>query len=211
MDEPHRAIQTVSDLPHDVKLLLTMTSETGDVTALLEAWNDGDAAALPRLMEVVQDELHRIASRLFRRERPGHTLQPTAMVHEVYLKLAGQRRVSWRNRVQFFAVAAQLMRRILVDHARKHNTEKRGGDVIHVGLDEALDLPSGFAPDLLLLDRALNDLEARSPRQSRIVELRVMVGLELEEVATVLSVSRPTVSRDWRAARLFLLSQLRPE
>lgn len=194
----------------DVRLLLTMTPETGDVTALLEAWNDGDPAALPRLMERVRDELHAIASRLFRGERAGHTLQPTAVVNEVYLKLVEQRQVSWRNRAQFFAVAAQLMRRILVDHARKHRTAKRGAGAVHVALDEAVDLPADLSPDLLALDQALTDLEKLSPRQSRIVELRVMVGLELQEIAAVLEISRPTVSRDWRAARLFLLRQLRP-
>ncbi len=198
-----------SALP-DVRLLLDMTPETGDVTALLEAWNEGDATALPRLMERVRDELHTIASRLFHRERVGHTLQPTAMVNEVYLKLVGQRQVGWRNRAQFFGVTAQLMRRILVDHARKHHTAKRGGGAVHLTLDEAVGLPADLAPDLLTLDQALCDLERLSPRQSRIVELRVMVGLELAEVAEVLGVSRPTVSRDWRAARLFLLSQLRP-
>lgn len=194
----------------DVRVLLTMTADTGDVTALLKAWNDGDATALPRLMERVRDELHTIASRMFHRERVGHTLQPTAMVNEVYLKLVGQRRVSWRNRAEFFGVAAQLMRRILVDHARKRATTKRGAGFVQVAFDEAVDLPPDLTPDLITLDDALSDLERLSPRQSRIVELRVMVGLELEEVAAVLGISRPTVSRDWLAARLFLLSQLRP-
>jgi RNA polymerase sigma-70 factor (ECF subfamily) len=179
-----------------------------DVTALLDAWSHGDATALGRLMDVVQDELHQIASRLFRSERPDHTLQPTALVHEVFLKLKGQRQVDWRGRAQFFAVAAKLMRRLLVDHARRHQASKRGGDELRIPFEEVLGFPVYLAPEIVALDDALIDLDRRSPRQSRIVEMRVIVGLTLEEIAAVEDVSLSTVSRDWKTARLFLLRQL---
>ncbi|MEM7586406.1 MAG: sigma-70 family RNA polymerase sigma factor [Acidobacteriota bacterium] len=185
-----------------------MTLPKGDVTALLDAWSRGDASALTHLMEVVQHELHRIARRLFRRERPNHTLQPTAVVHEVYLKLMGQRQVDWRGRAEFFGVAAKLMRNVLVDHARRHGALKRGGASVKIPLDEALGFPGHLAPEVLALDDALIDLARRSPRQSRIVEMRVIVGLTLEEIAAVERISLSTVSRDWKAARLFLLRQL---
>lgn len=191
----------------DVTMLATMT-QPGDVTALLEAWRQGEDDALVRLMDVVQKELHQIASRMFRGERAGHTLQPTAMVNEVYLRLTAQRRVGLRNRADLFAVAARLMRRILVDHARRHLAAKRGAGVLHLELDEGAGLPGHLAPEMLHLDDALIDLERRSPRQSRIVEMRVLVGLTLEEVAGVEKISLSSVSREWKAARLFLLSQL---
>ncbi len=208
----------------DVRILMTMTrsatgpatgagdsgngDQTPDVTALLEAWSRGDDTALAELMEVVQEELLRIAGHIFRGERRDHTLQPTALVAEVYLKLEGQRRVDFRHRTDFFAVAAKLMRRILVDHARRHKAEKRGGQTVQVALDQASGLPAGLAPEIVALDDALLDLERRSPRQSRIVEMRVLVGLNLEDIAAVEKISLSTVSRDWNAARLFLLSQL---
>ncbi len=199
----------------DVRLLAIMTQPAGDVTALLEAWSRGEHSALAQLMDVVQKELHQLASRLFRGERPNHTLQPTAVVHEVYLKLQGQRRVDFHHRAEFFAVAARLMRRILVDHARRHRAVKRGGRTVQVALDgvafdEAAGLPAHLAPEVVALDHALIDLERRSPRQSRIVEMRLLVGLTLEEIAGVEKISLSTVSRDWKAARLFLLSQLQP-
>ncbi|MCP4662503.1 MAG: RNA polymerase subunit sigma-70 [bacterium] len=183
---------------------------TPDVTSLLEAWSHGDDAALAELMEVVQEELLRIAGQIFRGERRDHTLQPTALVAEVYLKLEGQRRVDFRHRTDFFAVAAKLMRRILVDHARRHSAGKRGGQTVQVALDQASGLPTGLVPEIIALDDALIDLERRSPRQSRIVEMRVLVGLNLEDIAAVEKISLSTVSRDWNAARLFLLSQLSP-
>ncbi len=201
----------------DARLLAIMTQSKGDVTGLLDQWSAGDASALAELMDVVQQELRRIARRQFRGERPDHTLQPTAVVNEVYLKLKGQRQVSWRGRAEFFAVAAKLMRRILVDHARRHAAEKRGGAAVRVTVDEALEVPEGFPrrgtsgatlPEVVALDDALLDLARRSARQSRIVEMRVIVGLTLEEIAAVEKVSPSTVSRDWKAARLFLLSQL---
>lgn len=198
-----------------VRLLATMARSsgeaTGEVTDLLDAWRRGEEQALVRLMEVVQGELHQIARRLFRGERRDHTLQPTAVVNELYLRLARQHHIGVRNRSELLAVAAHMMRRVLVDHARRRGRQKRGGGVIHLELDEGLGLPSGpgaAGPDVLALDDALIDLERRSPRQSRIVELRLLVGLELEEIATVEGISRSTVSREWKAARLFLLRQL---
>lgn len=200
-----------------VKLLRVMNqsddSETDpsyeDVTYLLDAWSRGEPEALERLMGAVQAELHTIALRMFRKEGVGHTLQPTAVVNEVYLKLASQRKLQWKNRAEFFGVAANFMRRILVDHARKSKSLKRGGTALRLTLDDAIDLPGDLTPEILALDDALFDLERLSPRQSRIVEMRVIVGLQLEEIAHVMRISRATVSREWRAARLFLLSQLR--
>ena len=191
------------------RLLTDMTLPNADLTALLDAWSQGDTNALAQLMDVVQQELHEIAHRTFRRERRDHALQPTALVNELYLKLKGQRRVGWKNRAQFFGVAAKLMRRILVDHARHQDAAKRGRQAIHVTLDEAIDLPGEFDPKLLALDDALVDLARRSALQSRIVEMRVFVGLTLEEIAAVEKISLSTVSREWKAARLFLLKQLK--
>lgn len=182
----------------------------GDVTALIAAWRRGEEDALGRLMEVVQTELHHLAAGMFRRERVGHTLQPTAVVHEVFLRFEAQRRVGVKNRTELFAVAARLMRRVLVDHARRHHAAKRGGRAIHVELEEDLGFPKHLAPEVVALDHSLLDLERRSPRQSRIVEMRVLVGLTLEEIAKVEEISLSTVSREWKAARLFLLSLLRP-
>ncbi len=185
-------------------------SDPADVSVLLDAWSQGEAGALDRLMDVVQQELRAIAGRYFKKERRDHTLQPTAVVNELYLKLAGQRQVQWHSRAEFFAVAARLMRRVLVDYARRHHAEKRRGaqgiGLVRVSLEDAVDVP---APEVIALDDALLDLERRSPRQSRIVEMRLLVGLTLEEIAAVEKVSPSTVSRDWTAARLFLVRQLR--
>jgi RNA polymerase sigma factor (TIGR02999 family) len=183
---------------------------TDDVTLLLDAWSRGEAHALDRLMEVVQEELRAIAGHFFRHERPDHTLQPTAVVNELYLKLAGQREVRWHSRAEFFAVAARGMRQVLVDHARRRHAEKRGGGLVRVAFDQDLGFPEAMAPDVVALDDALGDLERLHPRQSRIVEMRVLVGLTLEEIAAVEKTSRATVAREWRTARLFLLRQLRP-
>lgn len=200
----------------DVRILANMNPSqasqsgpaVGDVTALLDAWNAGDEKALGKLVETVQGDLHDMAAKLFHGERVNHTLQPTAVVAEVYLRLQKQRRVGVRHRSEFFAVAAKLMRRVLVDHARRTGREKRGGDRVQVELDENCGLPKGLMPEIVALDHALLDLERRSPRQSRIVEMRVLVGLNLEEIAGVEDISLSTVSREWKAARLFLLSQL---
>ena len=179
-----------------------------DVTALLDAWNRDEPGALDRVVEAVHPELHEIAARVFRGERPGHTLQPTAVVNELYLKLRDQRRVSWRSRAQLFGVAARIMRRILVDHARRHTAFRRGGGKVQIAFEELREAP-GEAPEVVRLDHVLADLERRSARQSRIVEMRVFAGLAFDEIAELEKVSRATISRDWKTARLFLLSQLR--
>ncbi|MCP3962485.1 MAG: sigma-70 family RNA polymerase sigma factor [bacterium] len=185
-----------------------MARPIGKVTDLLDAWSGGDATALDELMPVVYDELHRLASRQFHRESSGHTLQPTAIVNEVYMRLKGQRQVRWRNRAEFFAVAAKLMRRVLVDHARRRSRLKRGGDVPKVPIHEVLAVAEEKAPDLIALDDALEGLADLAPRQSRIVELRVFGGLTLEEVAIALGIGRATVHRDWNAALLWLRREL---
>ncbi len=185
-----------------------MSRTSSEVTALLDAWSGGDPKALAELMPLVYDELHLIASRQFRREGRGHTLQPTAVVNEVYLRLKGQRRVRWHSRAEFFAVAAQLIRRVLVDHARRRKRLKRGGDVPKVPLEEELGLPDSKTADVLALDDALQALFRLAPRQSRIVELRIFGGLTLEETGSALSISRSTVHREWNAALLWLRREL---
>ena len=187
-----------------------MDSEQSDVTRLLKAWSNGDSGALERLMPIVFDDLRRIAKRYFDREASGHTLQPTALVNEVYLRLVDQRSVSWRDRIHFFGVAAKLIRRVLVDHARKRQTAKRGSGAQKVTFDEALDLPDVRDADLIALDDALTDLAKLSRRQSRIVELRFFVGLTFEEVAAVEKLSRSTVIREWNHSKLWLTRELSP-
>jgi RNA polymerase sigma factor (TIGR02999 family) len=180
----------------------------GRITALLRAWSAGDEGALAQLTPLVYRELRAIAGRQGRGERAGSTLTPTAVVHELYLRLAGQERARWENRRQFFAVAARLMRRILVDHARERGAEKRGGAALRVELTEevALAVPAGL--DVLALDRALERLAALDPRQAEIVELRCFAGLSVEETAEIVGISTPTVKRDLRSARAFLLREL---
>jgi RNA polymerase sigma factor (TIGR02999 family) len=179
-----------------------------DVTALLAAWSEGDRAALDTLMPLVERELHALARRQLRRERPGHTLQTTALVNEAYLRLVDQRQAQWHNRAHFFAIAAQMMRRILVDHARGIAAARRGGDAAKVPLDEACVLAPLRGPDLLALDDALGALAKLDERKSRVVELRYFGGLSVEEAATVLGVHPDTVARDWRSARAFLRREL---
>ncbi|HUG95145.1 MAG TPA: ECF-type sigma factor [Pleomorphomonadaceae bacterium] len=176
------------------------------VTALLQAWSEGDADAGRRLVPLVYGELRRRAAGYLRRERPGHTLQPTALVHEAYLKLVGHPG-PWRNRSQFFGVASNLMRRILVDHARRRRAAKR--DAIHVAFDEAAQPVAEHEVDLVQLDEALSALSALDARQGRVVELRYFGGLTLEEAAEVLGVSTATVKRDWTVARAWLFDRLR--
>ncbi|MEM7587999.1 MAG: sigma-70 family RNA polymerase sigma factor [Acidobacteriota bacterium] len=187
-----------------------MSLTDSEVTALLDAWSDGEPDALSELMPVVYDELRRMAESQFRREGQNHTLQPTAVVNEVFLRLKGQRRVHWRSRAEFFAVAARLIRRVLVDHARHRKRIKRGGNVPRVPLDEMLDRAEARAPDLIALDDALEALGDFSPRQSRVVELRIFGGLTLEEISRVLEMSRSTVHREWNAALLWLRRELSP-
>ena len=179
-----------------------------DVTGLLLAWTNGEAAARTHLMEAVYGELQRTAKACLRRERPDHSLSPTALVHETYFKLVDQRRVQWHNRAHFFAIAATLMRRILVDHARAHLAEKRGVEG-RVPLEE-VDLASDPRDvDVLALDEALDRLARLDERQSRLVELRFFGGLTIEETAAALAVSPVTVKRDWALARAWLYRELR--
>lgn len=185
-----------------------MQSPSSDVTQLLLDWCSGDQAALEQLMPLVYDELHRRAERYMRRERQDHTLQPTALVHEAFLQLVDQNRVQWQNRAQFFGVAAKLMRRIVLKHARSHRTDKRGGNAIRVPLDEAEVAVEKSAADLVALDEALNRLAAFDERQSRIVELRYFGGLTIDEVATCLELSTATVKREARIARAWLQREM---
>ncbi len=179
-----------------------------EITQLLSEWSSGEPEALAQLMPLVLADLRQMAERHFARESPGHTLQPTALVNEVYLKLIGSRTVQWQSRAQFFGHAAQLMRRILVDHARARQTEKRGGDVVKIALDDVLDEPLEENLDLIALDEALVELAALEPRQSRIVELRFFGGLTVAETAEVLEISSRTVKREWRLARIWLFHRL---
>ncbi len=188
-----------------------MTSSTPspqEMTELLAAWSDGDREALDRLLPLVERELHRLAHHYMGREREGHTLQTSALVNEAYLKLCDQTRVRWQNRAHFFAIAAQTMRRILIDHARSRRYEKRGGGARALPLDEALLLSDERADELVALDDALAALEKVDPRKARVVELRYFGGLSAEESAEVLKVSPDTVGREWRRARAFLLREM---
>ncbi|MCP3963876.1 MAG: sigma-70 family RNA polymerase sigma factor [bacterium] len=179
-----------------------------DVTRLLLDWCSGDEQALAQLMPLVYDELHRRAESYMRRERKDHTLQPTALVHEAFLQLIDQNRVRWQNRTQFFAVAAQLMRRIVLKHARSHRADKRGGKSIKVTFDEAAVTTEKTAADLVALDEALDRLTSFDPRQGRIVELRYFGGLTVEEVAECLELSTATVKRETRIARAWLQREM---
>ena len=179
-----------------------------NVTGLLQAWGAGDPSALDRLVPVVYDELHRQAQRYLRRENPGHTLQTTALVHEAYLRLVDQRDARWQNRAQFFGVAAQVMRRILVDHARRHRAAKRGGAVRPVPLEEGEVAAVGSDVDLVALDDALTRLADLDPQQARVVELRYFTGLGIEDTAEALGISPATVKRDWAMARAWLKRDL---
>lgn len=179
-----------------------------DVTLLLRRWSDGDAAALDALLPSVQAELHRLARSYMRREREGHTLEPTALVHEAYLRLVDQRDVQWASRGHFFAIAAQAMRRVLVDHARGHLAAKRGGGAERVTLSGVPDIGAVADPDVMALHRALERLAALDPRQARVVELRTFGGLSVEETADVVGISPATVKREWATARLWLARAL---
>ena len=178
-----------------------------EVSTLLRAWSGGDPGALEQLTPIVYDELHRLARRYMKRERPGHSLQTTALVNEAYTRLVDYKRMQWQDRAHFFAVSAQLMRRILVEHARRHNL-KRGGGVQHVSLDEATVVGGDGDTDLVALDDAMNALARLDPRKVQVVEMRFFGGLSVEETAEVLKVSPVTVKRDWRAARTWLYREL---
>jgi len=180
-----------------------------DVTQLLIDWSNGDAQALAELMPMVYGELRRLAVNYMRRERADHTLQPTALVHEAYLQLVRQDRVQWQNRAHFFAIAAQQMRRITVKHARWHHAQKRGGQAVHLTLDEQLIRgTTGKVVEILALDEALERLMAFDPRQGKIVELRFFGGLTIEEAAASMELSSATVKREWRMAGAWLRNEM---
>lgn len=180
-----------------------------NITQLLLAWNAGSAEALDQLMPLVYDELHRQAARFLRRERADHTLQTTGLIHEAYLKLINQREVNWENRTHFYAIAANLMRRILVDYARTKKRDKRGGDQIILPLEEAFAVAGKQeSVDLIALDEALTRLEKIDKRQARIIELRYFGDLTLEETAKVLEISRTTAAADWAMAKAWLHREL---
>ena len=189
-----------------------MTSPTAreEVTRLLVDWNGANREAASRLLPLVYDELRQLARQYLQRERPDHTLQATGLVHEAYLRLVDQSTTGWQNRAHFLGVAAQVMRRILVDYARSHRAEKRGGDWDKLAFDEAFAPSAERSVDLIALDDALKDLLALDPRQSQIVELRFFGGLTNEEVAEVLQVSPRTVKREWRMAKAWLRREIIP-
>ena len=179
------------------------------VTKLLSAWRGGDEIAQDRLFKVVYSDLRRLAHRYMANERPGQTLQTTALVHEAYLRLVDINQVQWQDRTHFFAIAARVMRRILVDSARARNYQKRGGNAESITLNEALLVTSRQSPDLVALDDALTALAEVDPRKSQVVELRFFGGLNTEEIAEILSVSSDTVLRDWKTAKVWLLREIR--
>jgi RNA polymerase sigma factor (TIGR02999 family) len=181
----------------------------GGPTELLRAWSQGDASALDRLMPLVYNELHRLARHYMRRERPDHTLQATSLVNEAYLRLIDVNRVEWRNRAHFIALAAQMMRRILVESARNRQRQKRGGGAVHVSLDDVQELPDLKEHDLVALSSALSALATFDPRMSQVVELRFFGGLTVAETAEVLNISPETVMRDWKTAKAWLIRELR--
>ena len=185
-----------------------LPSSSAQVTQLLVSWSDGDAAARDALIPLVYDELRRVARYALGRQRPDHTLGSTALVHEAYMRLVGRTSVHFENRAHFFAVASQLMRRILVDHARKHNAAKRGGDNVTLVLDDAIALPKKREIDLVSLDDALTTLADLDPRQANIVEMRFFGGLSIEETSLVLEISPATVKREWTTARTWLYDEM---
>jgi RNA polymerase sigma factor (TIGR02999 family) len=186
------------------------TPPCGEVSGLLRAWSEGDRAALDKLTPIVYDELHRLARSYMRRERSGHSLQTSALVNEAYMRLVDYKSMQWQNRSYFFAVSAQLMRRILVDHARRHNL-KRGSGVQHVSLDHTAKLGHDRAADLVALDYAMDALARVDPRKVQVVGMRFFGGLSVEETAAVLDVSPVTVMRDWSTAKAWLYRELTGE
>ena len=185
-----------------------MMKEAENITDLLVSYGRGDKESLDKLMPVVYDELRRQAARYLRREQPGHTLQTTALIHEAYVRLVDQRNVQWQNRAHFFGIAAQMMRRILVDHARTKKRVKRGGSDIKVSLNDATVAVKGQDLDVVALDEALSRLAKIDEQQSRVVELRFFSGLTVEETATVMEISPATVKRDWSMAKAWLHREL---
>ena len=185
-----------------------MTSTTDEITQLLIAWNQGDQRARDELARLIYDELRRLARGYLRREGPGHTLQPTALVHEAFLRLINQNRVNWQNRAHFFGAAARLMRQILINHAEARRAAKRGGEAERVSLENVDHSSQAHRIDLIALDEALQRLERLDPQQSRIVEMRYFSGLTIEEIAEAIGVSPATVKRDWSVARAWLRREL---
>ena len=185
-----------------------MTDRPSEVSQLLRAWGDGNLQAREDLIPLVYRELRRRAGAYLRQERPDHTLQATALVHEAYVRLVGQDRVAWQNRAHFFGIASQLMRRILVDHARRHHAAKRPGAAVKVTLDDRIGTAEPPECELLLLDEALTELAALEPRQAQIVELRYFGGLSEQETGAVMSLSRATVTREWQTARTWLYRRM---
>ena len=187
---------------------MTRKTQPHQITELLAEWRDGNQSALDELYPLVYDELHRLARRYMSRERKGHTLQTTALINEAYVRLVDQKNVQWANRSHFFAISAQIMRRILIDHARRYGYAKRGGGAKQVSLEEVAAIVPGQGRELIRLDEALKSLAERDPRRSQVVELRYFGGLNNEEIAGVLNVSQNTVTRDWNMARAWLYQQL---
>jgi RNA polymerase sigma factor (TIGR02999 family) len=185
-----------------------MTRPSHQVTKLLKDWSAGDESVPDKLMPLVYDELRRLAHQYMRREKPGHTLQTSALVNEAYVRLVDQGEIQWEGRAHFFGIAARLMRQILVDQARRRNFTKRGGGVIHVSLNEATTVAQEQSARVVALDDALNNLEKVDPRKSRIVELRFFGGMSIEETAEALKVSPGTVMRDWTFARAWLRNEI---
>jgi RNA polymerase sigma-70 factor, ECF subfamily len=186
-----------------------MPSAPGDVTQLLKAMRAGDPAAADRLLPLVYSELHRLAQAYMRRERPDHTLQATALIHEAYLRLVGEE-IDWKDRGHFIGLAAHVMRRVLVDYARQHNAERRAGGLQRVGMDDNFAISPERLDEVLFLDTALGRLKEKSPRQAQVVELRYFGGLSVEQIAGMLGVAPRSVKRDWSLARMFLYRELCP-
>jgi RNA polymerase sigma factor (TIGR02999 family) len=186
----------------------TVPSSSVEISRLLRAWGDGDQAALNQLTPLVYTELHQMAHRHMRQQLPGQILQTTALVNEAYLRLVDVEGVRWQDRTHFFAVSAQIMRRILVDSARAHLADKRGGRLPHVYLDDSVDASPQSSEDLIALDDALNALEDMDPRKARVVELRFFAGLSVEQTAEALNISAPSVKRDWKLAKAWLSREL---
>jgi RNA polymerase sigma factor (TIGR02999 family) len=187
---------------------VTQPPRQHEITELLAEWRDGNQSALDELYPLVYNELHRLARRYMSRERKGHTLQTTALINEAYVRLVDQKNVQWANRSHFFAISAQIMRRILIDHARRHAYAKRGGGAQQVSLEEAATVAPDLGLELIRLDEALKTLAEMDPRRSQVVEMRYFGGLNTEEIAGVLNISENTVTRDWNMARAWLYQQL---
>lgn len=185
-----------------------MNRDPKEVTTLLMGWRAGDSVAGDQLVQAVYGELRRLAAHYLAQERPGHTLQPTALVHELYLRLFASEPIEWQNRAHFFGVAAQQLRRLLIDHARAKHAEKRGGDRVKVSLTDIKDWPGNRDENLIVIDEALSRLEKLDQRAARVVELRFFAGITEKETAEVLGISPATVKRDWEFARAWLLTQL---